>query len=83
MNSQSLKTVQVFDLLWNFLQKSESMKHVDSVHENEDSCNCMVCDKSFSHKCNLKYMLKKFVRFDQPCKKQKPMLKKSWFQTVR
>ena len=58
MNSESSKTVQVFDLLRNFLQKCESMKHIDSIHENEDSSNCRFCDKTFSHICNLKNMLK-------------------------
>ena len=54
-----------------FLQEFQFKKHVDSVHENEDSHNCSICDKSFSHKCNLKIMLKKFMRLDQPDKRAK------------
>ena len=77
MNSQSSKTVQVFDLLWNLLQKCESMKHVDSIHENEDthSC-CMNCDRSFAHKCGLKHILKKFMRLEQSHKRAKAQVAK-------
>ena len=30
------------------------MKLVASVHKYEDSHNCRICDKSFSHQCDLK-----------------------------
>ena len=55
-----------------FSQKCESMKHVDSIHENEDTHNfCRICDRSFSHKCGLKHSLKNFMRLEQPYKSTK------------
>ena len=68
MTSKNLITIQMVRYQ-EFLQKCESNIHVDSAHKNEDSRNCRICDKSFSHKWNVKDILKKFMRFDQPDKR--------------
>ena len=50
-----------------FSQKCESKKYyVDSAHGSEEYHNCWIFDWNFSHKCDFKKMLKKFMRLGQP-----------------
>ena len=62
-----------------FSQKCESMKHVDSIHENEDTHNyCRICDGSFFHK-----HFEKVQEIGATIQKSKSLsCNKSWFQKV-
>ena len=55
---------------------------MDSVHENEDSHNCRLCDKSFSHKCDSNTCWKVPEIGTNIKKSKSPSWNKSWFQTV-
>ena len=48
-----------------------SMKHVDSVHKKEKYHNCGICDKKFSHSCDLKRHVKKVHEIGKTTQKRK------------